>query len=1270
MYNPGYVKRVYPPKKDFGGPHRGMMPKRNSPELDNMSKEDRAKLQSMKAKYPGQDLVRPNWDSSKLETFEKNFNKIHENNKNRSPEEVDVWRASMAITTNGKDVPYPLQEFSEANFPSTVLGEMTKQGFTQPTPIQAQGWSIALSGRDLVGIAQTGSGKIFKNYVHVFRRSNQLYLFFLGKTLAYMLPALIHISNQRPLSRGEGPIVLVLAPTRELAQQIQTVARDFSNSTKPPARNTCIFGGSPKVPQMRDLERGVEVVIATPGRLIDFLERGVTNLRRCTYLVLDEADRMLDMGFEPQIRKIIEQIRPDRQVLMWSATWPKEVQCLAEDFLQEYIQINVGSLNLAANHNITQNVKVCDEGQKEHELITLLKSITSGATNKSIIFVETKKKVEDILKIILREGHLANSIHGDKSQNERDFVLENFRTGRNTILVATDVAARGLDVEDVKNVINYDYPNSSEDYIHRIGRTGRCEQAGTAYTFFTPSNARQARELISVLQEAGQESPNELLELAKSIPGGKGRARFSRPGEAMKPMMMMNKLIPGMKNMGNNWNMNKPQYNQYNNGMGNYFKNDYQRPPFNKYEDKKPDGFKKFDYPNKYGQQQQQPPMPYMNNGQAGGYNNGYQPKPFVPSQDGKDEKVKKKRKNHSQLGPDFIAPDGGYGWIICLGAGCSNLATFPVLQQFGLLFRERLALLEIPSSEITTMINMNQALTCLIGLFNGAVFRRFSFRQVSFFGASLVAIALFFTSFANSFLVFLITFSILYGAGVGLTTSANSLALNTYFKDKRRIVTGFSWSFTALGPIVFPHIVTYLMPEYGVQGTVLICSALALNAIACSLLLQPVAWHTKKIPNALKDDVEVQLIDKIPDVVCKYCQSLKKRHPSVVSSQYLYNSDDYYATGYEIIDPGTPMLAGANDGWFSSNSAKRSLYGSKMSLSSKKNVEQDSKKASNQNLVMSNRPSVRSMKEPSNNNQPFLRRSNTFSIEKEVLNKARYKLEEYVNISNENALKCTCDDTKRAYLKDLELCKQQQQQQQDVAFDIPIAKETFTLWQKIVIFFDLDLLNDWVYINIMIAVTIANFAELNFSVLTPFVLADYGLDKSQIAFCMSLLGITDISVRFFIPFLAGKIGWQNRTFFLFGVLGMAFGRILLAHFHTYEYALLICMWIGFNKGLRTVFMALCIPSHVPLDRLPSATGLHLLFSGTFYIIIGPVIGIFRDLFGSYSICIIFINFLTLCTLILWTLEMVYMKRKTAEKAKQLQGQEILELCKYNISVN
>lgn len=263
--------------------------------------------------------------------------------------------------------------------------------------------------------------------------------------------------------------------------------------------------------------------------MIDFLEKGTTNLRRCTYLVLDEADRMLDMGFEPQIRKIIEQIRPDRQVLMWSATWPKEVQALAEDFLTDYIQINIGSLTLAANHNIRQIIEICQEHEKELKLSQLLREIGTERGSKMIIFVETKKKVDDITKTIKREGWSAISIHGDKSQPERDYVLSEFRNGKTMILVATDVAARGLDVEDVKYVINFDYPNSSEDYIHRIGRTGRCQSAGTAYAYFTPNNARQAKELIAVLEEAGQLINPQLADLANSVKNqyGKGRQRWS-----------------------------------------------------------------------------------------------------------------------------------------------------------------------------------------------------------------------------------------------------------------------------------------------------------------------------------------------------------------------------------------------------------------------------------------------------------------------------------------------------------------------------------------------------------------------------------------------------------------------------------------------------------------------------------------------------------------------------------------------------------------------
>ncbi|XP_071442425.1 probable ATP-dependent RNA helicase DDX17 [Hetaerina americana] len=438
----------------------------------------------------GGGLRKAKWDESNLEPFEKCFYVPQMSTLQRSEAEVVEYMTRKEITVNGLDVPKPCQTFEEGGFPVPIYQTLKKQGFEEPTSIQAQAWSAALSGRNIVGIAQTGS----------------------GKTLSYLLPAIVHMNHQRRLGRGEGPIALVLAPTRELAQQIQEVSQEFGASNY--VRSTCIFGGAPKGFQARALERGVEIVIATPGRLLDFLERNTTNLRRCTYLVLDEADRMLDMGFEPQIRKIIEQIRPDRQTLMFSATWPKEVQIMASEFLGDYVQINVGSLELAANHNILQIVDICQEHEKNNKLYQLLEEIGSEKENKTIIFAETKRKVDSITKLICGEGWHAMGIHGDKSQQERDYVLKSFRKGRAPILVATDVAARGLDVEDVKYVINFDYPSSSEDYIHRIGRTGRRCASGTAYVFFTPSNARHAKDLVSVLREANQIVTPELEKLA------------------------------------------------------------------------------------------------------------------------------------------------------------------------------------------------------------------------------------------------------------------------------------------------------------------------------------------------------------------------------------------------------------------------------------------------------------------------------------------------------------------------------------------------------------------------------------------------------------------------------------------------------------------------------------------------------------------------------------------------------------------------------------
>merc|ERR1711953_691939 len=292
-------------------------------------------------------------------------------------------------------------------------------------------------------------------------------------------------------------------------------------------KNTVVYGGQPKHAQAADLRDGVEIVIATPGRLIDFLESNATNLKRVTYLVLDEADRMLDMGFEPQVRKITSQIRPDRQTLMWSATWPREVQKLARDICRENpVHINVGSLDLRTAHTIRQYVEVVSQADKKHRLRRLLEKVMDGS--KILIFAQTKREGDDLIREMRTDGFPALCIHGDKKQEEREWVLKEFKEGKSPILVATDVASRGLDVKDIEYVINYDFPAQIEDYIHRVGRTGRAGATGSSYTFFTKDKFRHARELIDVLREASQPVPSELERLSDDAGGGGAEGRRYR----------------------------------------------------------------------------------------------------------------------------------------------------------------------------------------------------------------------------------------------------------------------------------------------------------------------------------------------------------------------------------------------------------------------------------------------------------------------------------------------------------------------------------------------------------------------------------------------------------------------------------------------------------------------------------------------------------------------------------------------------------------------
>ncbi|KAI3384404.1 hypothetical protein SNEBB_006943 [Seison nebaliae] len=453
-----------------------------------------------------------NFDRLNLPQIEKNLYREHRTTRERPGYDLSVFREQNDLnieTNHGKlsEVPKPILTFEELRVPNCLINMIQRQQYKQPTCIQSVSWPILFSGQNMVGIAQTGS----------------------GKTLAFALPGILHCLVNNSVFRkvnysAYSPQMLVLAPTRELAQQIHEVVQTFGSAAN--LASCVVYGGASRGEQLRKIRYGIDILVATPGRLLDFLDRRDITLERCTYLVLDEADRMLDMGFEPQIRQVVSQIRPDRQTAMFSATWPREIQRLARDFLDEYTHVTKGSRDLAANHNIMQIVEFLREDEKIDRLQSLLKELTSSHNSyKTLMFCETKRRVDEIARIIHRWGYDVVSIHGDKSQMDRDRSLRIFRDNPKQLMIATDVASRGLDVNDIKFVINVDFPNQTEDYVHRIGRTARGSKHGVAYTFFTDKSVRQAKELCNVLKEANQKVPRELEGMGFINPGKGGGSK-------------------------------------------------------------------------------------------------------------------------------------------------------------------------------------------------------------------------------------------------------------------------------------------------------------------------------------------------------------------------------------------------------------------------------------------------------------------------------------------------------------------------------------------------------------------------------------------------------------------------------------------------------------------------------------------------------------------------------------------------------------------------
>ncbi|KAF9961382.1 ATP-dependent RNA helicase ddx42 [Mortierella alpina] len=397
--------------------------------------------------------------------IEKCFYQEHEDIAKLPEDQVRQIRADLDMRVTGADVAKPCISFAHFGFEEALMETIRRAGYSEPSGIQRQAIPVALSGRDIIGIAATGS----------------------GKTAAFLLPMIVHIMDQPELEKGDGPIGVILAPTRELADQIYNEAKRFAKAYG--LRVAVVYGGASKQDQFKTLRSGVEIVVAAPGRLIDMVKIKATNFKRTSFLVLDEADRVFDFGFEPQVRSICDNIRPDRQTLLFSATFQKRVERLAREVMTDPVRISIGNVG-QINSDVTQVIHVLkDEALKWSWLMERL-----------------------------HEFEACECLHGDMQQQERDKAVHDFKVKVFPTLIATDVAARGLDIKSIRTVVNYDVARDIDSHVHRVGRTGRAGEKGTAYTLILEKEDRFAGELVRNLEESSQPVPPEVMKIAMQNP--------------------------------------------------------------------------------------------------------------------------------------------------------------------------------------------------------------------------------------------------------------------------------------------------------------------------------------------------------------------------------------------------------------------------------------------------------------------------------------------------------------------------------------------------------------------------------------------------------------------------------------------------------------------------------------------------------------------------------------------------------------------------------
>lgn len=403
-------------------------------------------------------------------------------------EENDKIRNKLHILIDGEEIPPPIQSFKQMRFPKPILDGLLAKGIVNPTPIQVQGLTCAMAGRDMIGIAFTGS----------------------GKTMTFTLPIIMFSLEEElklPLKSKEGPIGMIICPSRELARQTYDVIEHFkeylTKAKYPELRTLLAIGGVKRKEQMDIINQGFHMVVATPGRLNDYLNKREIYLNICKYICLDEADRMMDVGFDEDVQNIFSYFKYQRQTLLFSATMPKKIQDFAHESLVKPIIVNVGRAG-AASLDVIQEVEFVKPDQKMVYLLECLQKTAPPV----IVFSQRTGEVDDIQEYLMIKGVAAVSIHGQKDQEERSEAMRDFRAGKKDVLVATDIAAKGIDLPSIQHVINFDMPDEIENYIHRIGRTGRSGKTGVATTFINNTIDKSILlDLKGLLTEAKQRMP-------------------------------------------------------------------------------------------------------------------------------------------------------------------------------------------------------------------------------------------------------------------------------------------------------------------------------------------------------------------------------------------------------------------------------------------------------------------------------------------------------------------------------------------------------------------------------------------------------------------------------------------------------------------------------------------------------------------------------------------------------------------------------------------